>query len=703
MRYIWFCLLLAGCSAADTTQSRPVADAGGPRYSLGQWSFHRALFDGEMDNFDFVATAGEMGFAGVELVNQFFADRARDYAFLDSLRSAADDSGVALTMLLIDGAGDLGHPDPAVRDSAVIRHFDWVKAAERLGITDLRINAHGEGDYDETLDAAEDGIKQLAGVARESGVRILIENHGGWSSNGAWLAELLRRLRPYDVGAVADFDNWCYQRDNGQRWGGNCTARYDRFAGMQALMPYAGGISVKAFQFDAEGNEPDIDFATLFDIVRAWDYDGYLGIEYEGDALPAREGIEKTRMLAARNWPRETVVTAAARERIDSTLGGFVASGKLAGASALIYEKGQEAYFGTFGDADREAGTPMRRNTIVQIYSMTKPVTGVALMQLYEQGKFTLDDPLANYLPEFADMRVFEGGAGSAGELPTRPVSRPILVRDITRHTAGFYNGGDTPGLQDAYAAADLRNYENTLSTLGEKLGNLPLLFEPGTQWHYGPSVDVQALLVERLSGEPFDLYLREHILDPLGMDDTRYEVPAEDLGRLSAAYLREENGTLNQLPNEDAHEFNLRDWPLTPGGFGLTSTLDDYLTFARMLLNGGSLDGTTILQPETVRLMRTNQLGDEVTERLWLPSKGQVGFGIDFAVRQQPPASAEENPGEVGEFFWDGAASTLFWVDPANELAAVLFVQLFPFDQIGLHHDFRRAVYGPYRPVPAE
>ena len=158
--------------------------------------------------------------------------------------------------------------------------------------------------------------------------------------------------------------------------------------------------------------------------------------------------------------------------------------------------------------------------------------------------------------------------------------------------------------------------------------------------------------------------------------------------------YRREEDGALTREPDTLALAFNTRAWPLTPGGYGLTSTLDDYMRFARMLLGEGELDGTRVLRPETVRLMHTNHLADSVTERSWLPSKGQVGFGIDFAVRIRPPATDDENPGVVGEYFWDGAASTLFWVDPANDLAAVLFVQLVPFDPIHLHRAFRRAIY---------
>jgi len=186
-------------------------------------------------------------------------------------------------------------------------------------------------------------------------------------------------------------------------------------------------------------------------------------------------------------------------------------------------------------------------------------------------------------------------------------------------------------------------------------------------------------------------------VLAPLGMSETRYVVPEADRDRMAAVYRRGDDGALSPIDGIDT--FNTQAWPLTPGGWGLTSTLDDYSRFAQMLLNGGVLDGVRILQPETVRLMATSHLDDAVTQRMWLPSKGQVGFGIDFAVRVRPPASADENPGTVGEFFWDGAASTLFWVDPVNELTAVLFVQLMPFDGVGLHHGVREAVYGPFRP----
>jgi CubicO group peptidase (beta-lactamase class C family) len=391
------------------------------------------------------------------------------------------------------------------------------------------------------------------------------------------------------------------------------------------------------------------------------------------------------------------VITDAAKARMDATLKGLVDSGRIAGVSALVFEKGKEVYFNAFGYADREAKTPMDRNTIVRIYSMTKPVTGVALMKLYEQGAFQLDDSLAKYAPEFANIKVYKG-VNASGNLILEPAKRPVTIRDITRHTAGFASNADSSALGQLVRKTDAMNKDNTLAQMAEKLGSLPLMFHPGEQWSYGPSVDVQAFLVERISKKPFDQFIKENILDPLGMSHTRYVVPQNDLNRFAPMYRRTEDGQLTRIPDADANLFNTKDWPLKPGGWGLTSTVDDYVKFAQMLVNEGSLGNAKILKPETVKLMATNHLSDTISQRMWLPSKGSVGFGIDFAVRLREPASKDENHGIVGEFFWDGAASTLFWVDPVNDLTAVLFVQIFPFDRV-LHKRFRDAVYGEYEP----
>jgi CubicO group peptidase (beta-lactamase class C family) len=379
--------------------------------------------------------------------------------------------------------------------------------------------------------------------------------------------------------------------------------------------------------------------------------------------------------------------------RIDAALNGFIHSKALVGVSALVYEDDREVYFGAFGSADRESGKPITRDTLVQIFSMTKPIAGVAFMMLYEEGKFQLDDPLEKYAPEFADMRVY-AGIDPHGEVIYEPVRRPVTLRDITRHTAGFYNGTDHTPLAEIVRAADPGSKNNTLAEEIKKLGALPLLFQPGTRWLYGPSVDVQALLVERLSGMPFDKYLEQKIFNPLRMMHTGYVLRPEDRGRMAALYDWHEGGSLSRVPDEAALEFNSRDWPMKPGSYGLVSTLDDYMRFARMLQNGGELDGTRILKAETVKLMATDAMPPEVTDVSWLPSKGSVGFGIDFAVRIRPPANPQEASGAVGEFFWDGAADTLFWVDPKNKITAVLFTQYKPFGKVPLHKAFRDAVY---------
>ncbi len=378
------------------------------------------------------------------------------------------------------------------------------------------------------------------------------------------------------------------------------------------------------------------------------------------------------------------------KARIDAALKAMVDSGRAVGVSALVWQDGQERYFGTAGMADREAGKPMRRDTLVQIFSMTKPVTGVALMQLWEQGKFGIDDPLSRYLPEFADMKVIDGKGG------TRPASRPILIRDILRHTAGFSYGGRGTAADQAFQAADPLNLTNDLTEFGHRLAGVPLMFDPGEQWSYSAAVDVQALLVEKLSGQSFESYVRAHILDPLGMKEAGWTQPEAAFPRLAATYNKGPDGKLARQDDAETRKLNFDPARrLTMGGAGIVAPIDDYARFSRMLLGGGTLDGVQILKPSTVRMMGTNNLDPRITERFFLPSKGSVGFGMDFAVRMSQPKTAEENRGAVGEFFWDGRETTLFWVDPVNKLTAVFFVQTFPFDGT-LHRDFRAAVYGP-------
>jgi len=386
---------------------------------------------------------------------------------------------------------------------------------------------------------------------------------------------------------------------------------------------------------------------------------------------------------------------------ITKTLRGFVDQGELVGVSALVTIDGKEAYFGAFGLADREANRPMTRDTVVQIYSMTKPLTGTALMQLWEQGKFHLDDPVTKYIPEFANVKVFDGLNDSGAPILVAP-NRPFTIRDLTRHTSGLTYGGSSENdtIKKLATAIDPLAITNTLDEFARRLGTLPLEFQPGAKWRYSFAVDVQALLVQRLSGQPFDVYLQEHVLKPLGLNRTGYFVSPEQREKLAAMYDWNTNKDFTRQPDTNAFKFNTGHWPLTPGGYGLTSTLDDYSRFARMLLNGGELDGVRILHPATVRMMSTSQLDPATSDRSWLVSdKGEMGFGIDVAVRIDPPKRGGK-AGEVGEFFWDGAANTLFWVDPKNKLTAVLFTQYKPFGKVPLHRDFRAAIYSGVDPA---
>lgn len=363
--------------------------------------------------------------------------------------------------------------------------------------------------------------------------------------------------------------------------------------------------------------------------------------------------------------------------RLDRTLKAMVDEGRAVGVSALLWQDGAERYFGAFGLADREAGRPMTRSTLVRIWSMTKPVASVALMRLWDEGRFRLDDPLAQHLPEFRAMRVHD----AQGE---RPAARPILVRDLLRHTAGLTYAMEDGPADRAFRAADPFAKAQTLAAFSRAVAALPLRHEPGTAWHYGTATDIVARLVEVLSGDGFDTHLQRHLLGPLGMRDTGFAVPAAGRERFAATY----QFSAGEPPRREP------DVPPTfaTGGAGLIGTLDDYLRFARMLLGEGALDGVRLLRPTTVRLMLTDQLDPAIAPRHFMTSAG-VGFGLGGAVRIAPPAAGEA-PGSVGEFSWGGMASTLCWVDPAQRLAVVFFAQKLPFDD-GLHAELRRAVYG--------
>lgn len=365
--------------------------------------------------------------------------------------------------------------------------------------------------------------------------------------------------------------------------------------------------------------------------------------------------------------------------RIDQTLRRMVADGRAAGVSALVWQAGVERYFGAHGLADVEAKRPMARDTLARIWSMTKPVASVALMRLWDAGRFRLDDPLALYLPEFSSMRVHaDDGRGE------RPAERPILVRDVLLHTAGLTYAMEDGAADRAFRAASPFERSPDLAAFSRAVAALPLRHEPGTAWHYGTSTDILARLVEALAEEPFDAHVRRHVLQPLGLRETDWTAPAALQDRMAATYRLSADGKPEREPDQP--------FTFASGGAGLIGPIDDYLRFARMLLGEGELDGVRVLRPATVRLMLVDHLDPAITQRHFLSSPG-LGFGFGGSVRIAPPLR-DEPPGAVGEFSWGGAASTLFWIDPANQLAVVFFAQKLPFDD-ALHRDLRRAVYG--------
>ncbi len=421
----------------------------------------------------------------------------------------------------------------------------------------------------------------------------------------------------------------------------------------------------------------------------------------QGLALASAIGLAACATVPASN---ESQAFAPACPLIGSFLGRAVAEGRTVGASTLIWKDGRETCFETAGLASREDDLPFTRDTLVQIFSMTKPVTSVALMQLWEQGRFGLDDPLYWHLPEYRDLKVAKD-IGDDGSPVLGDPSRPPTIRDVLRHTAGFSYGDSGEPADRVWAQIEPLSADNTLAEFSEKMAKVPLRADPGTRWIYSASVDVQARLVEVLSGMPFDEYVAANIFAPLGMEDSGWKRKSSDLGRLARIYVAGENGTLNPVPRDKWLEANFAGKPMTMGGSGIVTTVGDYMRFARMLLNEGELDGRRILKPATIRLMSTDMLDPRISaeDRSWLTGKGNGGFGFGFFVRTAPPISAEENKGTVGEFFWDGLPSMLFWVDPGQDMAVVFAVQKIPFDN-ALHRDFRIAVYGAdYAGVPSE
>ena len=399
--------------------------------------------------------------------------------------------------------------------------------------------------------------------------------------------------------------------------------------------------------------------------------------------------------------PEDVGLSAERLARIDSHLKRrYLDSGKIAGALTLVYRRGEVAYLSPVGLMDEERGKPMREDTIFRIYSMSKPITSVALMMLYEHGHFQLGDPVHKYIPEWKDLRVYESGTHRG--FVTRPCERPMTITDLLTHQSGLtYGFHERTNLDAAYRRQEIGGfgrYPGSLRDMVLALAELPLEFSPGTSWNYSVSTDVLGYLVEVFSAEPFDEYLRRHLFEPLGMVDTGFCVPSDQVERFAACY--ERNRRKQRRLQDDPETSPYLEKPnFLSGGGGLVSTAADYLRFCRMLLGDGELDGARLIGPKTLELMTNNFLPDgrDLTECALgtfseTPYAG-VGFGLGFSVTLDPVAA--ERVGSPGEYAWGGAASTAFWIDPAEDLIVIYLTQLLPSWVFNFRGQLKTIIYG--------
>ncbi len=388
--------------------------------------------------------------------------------------------------------------------------------------------------------------------------------------------------------------------------------------------------------------------------------------------------------------------------RIDRVLQArYLDTRKLPCAVTLVEHKGKIAHHSALGFMDVERARPVGDDTLFRIYSMTKPITSVAFMMLVEEGAVALDEPVHRHIPAWRDLPVFE--AGFLETFRTKRSSRPMRIIDLLRHTSGLtYGFQQRTNVDAAYRKHGLGEVGGPvgLDAMIDGLAKMPLEFSPGDAWNYSVSTDVLGYLIGRISGMPFERFLRERIFDPLGMHDTDFHVPEHKAARLAACYQFTPAVPL-RLVDDPPSSSLLRPPAFVSGGGGLVSTLPDYLRFCRMLLNGGSLDGARLISPKTLELMTANHLpdGKDLTQlSVSLFSEATyagVGFGLGFAVTLDPARTLI--PGTAGDFSWGGMASTYFWVDPREELIVIFMTQLRPSATYPLRRELRTLVYSAF------
>ena len=395
--------------------------------------------------------------------------------------------------------------------------------------------------------------------------------------------------------------------------------------------------------------------------------------------------------------PEEVGVSSARLNRIGKAMQSYVDERKLAGLITMIARRGQVLHFECFGMMDIEAEKSMQSDTIFRIHSMTKPITSVAVMMLYEQGDFQLKDPVSRFIPGFKDLRVFVKATESGLEL-AEP-EREVTMQDLLTHTSGLvYGDPEGSPVEAAVWQADREAEkvapDETLEEWIQRLVRLPLAHQPGSKWHYGLSTDVLGYVVEVISGLAFDTFLEQRIFSPLGIVDTGFYVPQEKISRLATMYGPAEGGGLQIMDTPETSKYSKPKRFLSGGG-GLVSTASDYMRFAQMLLNGGEMNCVRLLSRETVKLMTTNHLSDELIpiqlDPLTSYLKGH-GFGLGFAVITNVAQSGMF--GSEGAYWWGGAANTFFWVDPREKLIGLIMPQFLASGRYPIQRELQELTY---------
>lgn len=377
----------------------------------------------------------------------------------------------------------------------------------------------------------------------------------------------------------------------------------------------------------------------------------------------------------------------------------YVEPGKLAGTLLLVSRRGTQVHLSVQGLADCERGTPLSEDTIFRIYSMTKPLTSVAFMMLVEEGKVALDDPVERYIPSWKELGVFV--AGVDGAFLTKRVEAPMRIIDLLRHTSGLtYAFQQRTNVDAAYRKFGIGTIEKPavgLDAMIEALAGVPLEFAPGTAWNYSISTDVIGYLVGKISGEPFEEFLKSRILAPLGMEDTDFFVPPDKAQRLAACYGLDAKGK-TVLQDDPAKSPFLEPPAFVSGGGGLVSTASDYMKFCQMMLHGGAANGTQFLSPKTIELMTLNHLPDGreliAMSRSMFSEAAYAGLGFGLGFARTLDVARTQTAGSVGAYHWGGAASTVFWNDPTEELAVVFMTQFIPSSYYPIRRDLRTLVY---------